>query len=481
MTPSSAAIKLFQETFSPEKDFTRIYSDASLETHGKDTGMSDSKEWWTAYCREKSPDITNEKRTSFEFAEGVFGKEARLQVSRAYRGKCWSVSVRWNPGRDARISKGPERAAIRPRNAPKNDPRVKPQWRAQSGYGLAIAEGPFLFSIDEIVNCLSALLMDDKDAAELGAGLIMVTGATNSSKSLIARGLVWRHLEARLDAWKEGDRYPHLVTFEDPIEEWVFPQDGDGSVPAGQLSPIDYTPRQLPADCKDLGEACKGALRQTPKVLYIGELREAPDIHRAVDFAGTGHLVVATGHAGTLIESAEKIFSAVNARDSGTRALVVPKIKALIHVRRIEQRINIQHHPWRLAGLVPTLYRRTTLGMQGLIGDGLFSLIPYYSEDDNKLSQIGCCGRQHLARKLGAAQTKSSQLGTCPDAGDLDGLTGMTLQNMQDLHEHWIELNRWNHDRSFDTPSFLKDPKGKNLSRPKRLIDVALWDDIHGR
>ncbi len=149
------------------------------------------------------------------------------------------------------------------------------------GYGLSDTEGPFLFSIDDVVQCLWNLISVSDGAEILGPRLVLITGATNSSKSLIARGLVWKHMEKSLA--EKRPRWPHLVTYsEDPIEKLAAP------LPAPpDLAAIDYTPRQPPIDCVNLDEVCNAALRQTPSVLYIGELREPKDIRRAVDFAGT--------------------------------------------------------------------------------------------------------------------------------------------------------------------------------------------------
>jgi hypothetical protein len=453
------AIALFETTFIAQTDFTRVYPDRFLEQFGEEE-KNVPPEWWRTYCERQAGKGKLKMPTSFEFSERLFETDARLQVSRAYCGEAWTVSVRWNPG-DA--VKGRLAKAVR------SDVPANPKWRAPKGYGLpAMNGGPFLFSIDEVVECLWDMIRIH-DAEPLGPGLVLVTGTTNSSKSLIARGLVWKHLENALKSLdhREG-RWPHLVTYEDPIEKLAVPLEGEISVDLPGLPAVDYTPRQPPIDCKDLDEVCNAALRQTPSAVYIGELREPKDIRRAVDFAGTGHLVVATGHAGNLIESAEKIFRAVGARDPGTRALYVPKIQALIHMRRLEQKIAISGIPVQFTGLVPTLYRRTTRGMQGLIADGLFSLIPYYSESDDDLSHAGCLGRQYLVRRLGQLE---------PDLSKEKPRTG-SAENFpyKNLRKNWKSIRQWNYDRRY------LPPKSGTLASPDsdRLINLARWDDLNG-
>jgi len=450
------AIALFKTTFIAETDFTRVYPDCFLERFGEEENNA-PPEWWRTYCEARAGKGKSKMPTSFEFSERLFETDARLQVSRAYCGEAWTVSVRWNPG-DA--VQGQLAKASRP-EAP-----AKPKWRAPEGYGLSATDGgPFLFSIGEVVRCLWDTIRNH-DGETFGPGLIMVTGATNSSKSLIARGLVGKHLEKALEL--KAGRWPHLVTYEDPIEKFAVPLEGSISVELPDLAAIDYTPRQPPVDCRDLDEVCNGALRQTPSVLYIGELREPKDIRRAVDFAGTGHLVVATGHAGNLIESAEKIFRAVGARGPGTRALYVPKIHALVHVRRIEQTIRVHGSEFSLAGLVPTLYRRTALGMKGLIADGLFSLIPYYSEEDRDLSHIGCLGRQYLVRRLGETKVDLRKERPPRDRRGRDLYAN--------LYASWWNIRAWNHDRDY-TSRHIKILKRPNSAR---LIDLALWEDLNG-
>jgi len=432
--------KLLEERCFFEKDFTLVFSNTGLAEW---IGSKDP-EWWLRYCRLRAGTGKSES-TSFEFGEQIRGIDARLQVSRAYRGEAWTVSIRWDPKPG-----GPSK--------PQRLPDETTPWAADPRYGFAEEkqEDPFLFSISEVVDCLWELIVAGNDKLE--PGLVFVTGPTNSSKSKIARGLVWKHLRA-----KKGRR--HLVTFEDPIEEFVFGNSWDPSnlkLVGDVLPPFDYTPRQKPTDCKDLKEAIKGALRQTPTAFYIGEMREQEDIRTAVDFGGTGHLVVATGHAGSLVESAEKIFRAVGARDPGRRALYVGKILAIIHLHLIQQVLRIDGQDHTLSALVPTLYRKTTLGIQGLVADGLFSLIPYYSENDDELRQTGCLGRQYLARKLGSIRAIPE--GSAPPPGP-----------KKVLHEEWDELRKWNCDRE------AKPPRSVETSAGVRLIDKALWEDIHGR
>ena len=86
---------------------------------------------------------------------------------------------------------------------------------------------------------------------ESRAGLVVVTGSTNSGKSSIARGLIHLYLESALAEWTAAPtklRKPHLVTYEDPIEQdYVDLRTlaAGGDMYMGWSQFVDYTPRQL--------------------------------------------------------------------------------------------------------------------------------------------------------------------------------------------------------------------------------------------
>src|SRR5207249_2189827 len=94
---------------------------------------------------------------------------------------------------------------------------------------------------------------------------------------------------------------------------------------------IDYTSRQKGIDVHDLKCASEDALRQTPAVFYIGEVRDASDWKEVLEFAGTGHLVVTTAHAGSLIEAMIKLLGAVDAKTPADRRRYAEKILAVVH------------------------------------------------------------------------------------------------------------------------------------------------------
>ncbi len=106
-------------------------------------------------------------------------------------------------------------------------------------------------------------------------GLILVTGATGSGKSTT--------LAALLDLMNDHI-HGHIVTLEDPIE-YVHTH-----------RKASFTQRELGNDFSDFPTGLRAALRQAPKVILVGELRDRESVEIAMSAAETGHLVLSTLH-----------------------------------------------------------------------------------------------------------------------------------------------------------------------------------------
>ncbi|HEV7396543.1 MAG TPA: PilT/PilU family type 4a pilus ATPase [Pyrinomonadaceae bacterium] len=111
--------------------------------------------------------------------------------------------------------------------------------------------------------------------AELKTGIVLVTGPTGSGKSTT--------LAAIIDLINET-KYYHIVTIEDPIE-FLHPH---------KNSTIHQ--RELHSDTPNFSVALRAALRQAPKVILVGEMRDRETIEVAMEAAETGHLVLSTLH-----------------------------------------------------------------------------------------------------------------------------------------------------------------------------------------
>ena len=118
-------------------------------------------------------------------------------------------------------------------------------------------------------------------------GLVLVTGIAGSGKSTTLAGLI-EHMNKNLER--------HVVTLEDPIEV-LF---------AEQRCVISQ--REVGIDCESFEEGLRHALRQSPDVILIGEMRDRATVSAALDAAETGHLVLSTMHTVNAAQSLDRIL-----------------------------------------------------------------------------------------------------------------------------------------------------------------------------
>ncbi|HSP62988.1 MAG TPA: PilT/PilU family type 4a pilus ATPase [Pyrinomonadaceae bacterium] len=126
-----------------------------------------------------------------------------------------------------------------------------------------------------------------KTIVELKNGIVLVTGPTGSGKSST--------LAAIIGLINETKSY-HIVTIEDPIE---FLHTHDKST---------IHQRELHSDTPDFALALRAALRQAPKVILVGEMRDRETMEVALEAAETGHLVLSTLHTIDAAKTVERII-----------------------------------------------------------------------------------------------------------------------------------------------------------------------------
>lgn len=192
-----------------------------------------------------------------------------------------------------------------------------------------------LFSLSEYCDQIYEQVFHRTESTRNAQGLLVVTGSTNSAKSEIARGLIYKYLA---EPRSEKERKRHLVTFEDPIEALFAREDVRGKqflaveLPTNR-NEVNYTPRQKGRDVGLLKEALADALRQTPTVVFVGETRVRREWEMLLDFAATGHLIVTTAHAGSLVEAMHNIFEARNVKTRAQRGEIAHKLLGVIHLK----------------------------------------------------------------------------------------------------------------------------------------------------
>jgi pilus retraction protein PilT len=119
-------------------------------------------------------------------------------------------------------------------------------------------------------------------------GLILVTGIAGSGKSTTLSSMI-QHMNETVER--------HIVTLEDPVE-LLFTE-----------SRCVISQREVGTDCMSFQNGLRHALRQSPDVILIGEMRDAETVNAALDATETGHLVMSTLHTVNAPQTVERILS----------------------------------------------------------------------------------------------------------------------------------------------------------------------------
>ena len=126
-----------------------------------------------------------------------------------------------------------------------------------------------------------------REIVDIKNGIVLVTGPTGSGKSST--------LAAIIDLINQTKHY-HIVTIEDPIE----------FLHAHKNSTVHQ--RELHSDTPSFSIALRAALRQAPKVILVGEMRDRETIEVALEAAETGHLVLSTLHTIDAAKTVDRII-----------------------------------------------------------------------------------------------------------------------------------------------------------------------------
>jgi len=118
-------------------------------------------------------------------------------------------------------------------------------------------------------------------------GLVLVTGAVGSGKSTTLAALIEEVNRTRHD---------HIITLEDPIE-YIIPSKS-----------CHVTQREVHTHTKSFGAALRGALREDPDVIMVGEMRDLETISLAITASETGHLVLGTLHTGNAARTLDRVL-----------------------------------------------------------------------------------------------------------------------------------------------------------------------------
>jgi twitching motility protein PilT len=160
--------------------------------------------------------------------------------------------------------------------------------------------------------------------AGLPRGLVIVTGPTGSGKSTTLAAIIDEANRNRSD---------HIITIEDPIE---FVHKSRGCL---------VNQREVGLHTKTFTAALRGALREDPDIILVGEMRDLETISLAIEAASTGHLVFSTLHTTSAPKTVDRIVEVFPSEEQGQiRSTLADGIRAVISqtlFKRIDKRGRI--------------------------------------------------------------------------------------------------------------------------------------------
>jgi twitching motility protein PilT len=150
-------------------------------------------------------------------------------------------------------------------------------------------------------------------------GLVLVSGPTGSGKTTTIAGII----EAI-----NRSRPAKIVTIEDPIE-FIF-----------RSNQAEIIQREVGRDVPSYAEGLRQALRQNPDVIVVGEIRDADSVLTALQAAETGHLVIGSAHASSVVETVRRLILLAPERTAAEVRYVFGRTMRLLMNQRLLRRKN---------------------------------------------------------------------------------------------------------------------------------------------
>jgi twitching motility protein PilT len=215
------------------------------------------------------------------------------------------------------------------------------------GYGMVMRVIPSRIPTLAELNLPKALF----EICDYNKGMVIVTGPTGSGKSTTLAAMV-NHINQ--------NRNMHIITIEDPIE---FSHPSINSM---------IQQRQVGIQAKTFAQALRAALRESPDIVLVGEMRDLETISQAISAAETGHLVFGTLHTNSAAKTIDRIIDVfpADAQDS-IRSMLSGTLRAVIAQQLLktadgEGRVAVQE------------IMTVNMGIAGLIREAKTSQIPSF-------------------------------------------------------------------------------------------------------
>jgi twitching motility protein PilT len=188
-----------------------------------------------------------------------------------------------------------------------------------------------------------------KRLASLPRGLVLVTGPTGSGKSTTLAAIVDE---------ANRNRKEHILTIEDPIE----------FVHKSEKAIVNH--REVGMHTRSFAAALKGALREDPDIIMVGEMRDLETISLAIEASATGHLVFATLHTTSAAKTVDRIIEVFPVhQQEQIRNTLADGIRAVV-AQTLMKRID------RKGRIVALEIMIATPGIRNLIREGKTFQIP---------------------------------------------------------------------------------------------------------
>lgn len=213
-------------------------------------------------------------------------------------------------------------------------------------------------------------------------GLILICGATGTGKSTTLASMI---------EYLNQNKYKHIITLEEPIE-YVF---------TNKKSLIHQ--REYHVDFENFSDAIKMAMRQDPDVIMVGEIRDSETMKACLNAAETGHLVLGTLHASSVVEAIIRMESFFNQKQieavsmqiaSSLNSIIIQKLVPTLNndlvccmdILLASMAVKNLIAKNQLAQLISQMQLSKKMGMQ-FMRDDILKLIKAKLVDENKVKQ----------------------------------------------------------------------------------------------